>query len=454
VDLNLPKPKTNYMKRLQHSTMVLGCLLMLGGNLVATTGCNTAASEPNNTVSANTLEIPALKERKGELAKIPEWEKTKEKVVELTQQIAGNQADVKPRLKLATIYMAEARITGEHPYYYPAILRILDGVLTIEPQNFEGLVLKSSVKMSQHQFAEARALATRAQSINPNNAYVYGVLVDANVELGNYKEAVAMSDKMQALKPSLEAYSRASYLREINGDYDGAIEAMTLAAQAGLPGSEPQSWSQNTLAYLYEKTGQLDKAAAEYEAILQRRPSYAFAIKGLADVCVAKKDYQKALSLLNEATKVMPEFSFYEKMGDIYALQGDKAKASQTFKDVITMLKEDEASGHSVNLELARIYEKLEDYKAAHRYAMLEYEVRPSNIDVNQALAWISFKTKNIPAAQKYMTAAFATGSKDPELLWKASEIEKSAGNTQAAATLLAKAKQVNTSFDPAIAAH
>ena len=121
------------------------------------------------------------------------------------------------------IYLAEARITGEHPYYYPAILTILDGVLAMDPKNFEATTFKASVKMSQHQFAEASELAEKARLINPNNAYVYGVLVDANVELGNYEEAVEMSDKMQQLKPSLESYSRASYLREIYGNYPAPL---------------------------------------------------------------------------------------------------------------------------------------------------------------------------------------------------------------------------------------
>ena len=143
--------------------------------------------------------------------------------------------------------------------------------------------------MSQHQFSEARDLAEKARQINPSNAYVYGVLVDANVELGNYEEAVAMSDKMQALKPSLESYSRASYLREIYGNYPGAIAAMKLAVEAGLPGSEPQCWSKNTLGHLYETTGSLKDAGIEYDEILAMRPSYAFALRGKAQVHKAAK---------------------------------------------------------------------------------------------------------------------------------------------------------------------
>ncbi|MBU1821093.1 MAG: tetratricopeptide repeat protein, partial [Bacteroidetes bacterium] len=181
--------------------------------IVTLIGCGEKNKDGQSaSTSTSPMEIPPLFQRSGELAAADEWPKTIAKVEELKKNILKNSGDVKPRLQIAMIYLSEARITGEHPYYYPAVLKILDGVLMMDPKNFEATTFKASVKMSQHQFAEARELAEKARQINPNNAYVYGVLVDANVELGNYEEAVAMSDKMQALKPSLESYSRASYL--------------------------------------------------------------------------------------------------------------------------------------------------------------------------------------------------------------------------------------------------
>ncbi|MCY7357325.1 MAG: hypothetical protein LH609_07600, partial [Rudanella sp.] len=67
--------------------------------------------------------LPSLFARKGELANAIEWPKTQQKVEELKMQIAKEPNNVKPRLQLVTIYLSEARITGEHPYYYPAILK-------------------------------------------------------------------------------------------------------------------------------------------------------------------------------------------------------------------------------------------------------------------------------------------------------------------------------------------
>ncbi|MCF0058779.1 tetratricopeptide repeat protein [Dyadobacter sp. CY356] len=401
-------------------------------------------STENNQVS---MEIPPLFERHGELSNAAEWPKTKEKVDELKKKIKENPGDIKSRLQVVVIYLSEARITGEHPYYYPAVLKILDGVLSMDPKNFEALTFKSSVKMSQHQFSEARDLAEKARQINPSNAYVYGVLVDANVELGNYKEAVTMSDKMQELKPSLESYSRASYLREIYGNYPGSIAAMKLAVQAGLPGSEPQCWSKNTLGHLYETTGQLKEAEIQYQQILAMRPSYAFALRGQAQIFKARKEYDKALTELEKAAKIMPEFSFHEEMADIYALQGNADKAKQKYADVVKMLDEDARSGHAVDLELCKLYTKTAQLDSALVYGLKEYSRRPQNIDVNHALAQVYFLDKNTNKAKQHIDIALSTGSKDPEILQIASNIELAMGNKESGNKLIAQAKKVNPKF-------
>ncbi len=415
------------MKKNIFLTITFSGVIALAGVVLYNSSCKSkaASSTDSKSTTVENLAIPALFERQGELAKNEEWEKTKAKVAELNQKIAAKPNDVKSRLQIATIYMAEARITGEHPYYYPATLQILDGILTLEPKNFEATVFKASVKMSQHQFGEAKKLAEKAVTINPDNAYVYGVLVDANVELGNYEEAVKMSDKMQSLKPSLESYSRASYLREIYGDYPGAIEAMQMAVKAGLPGSEPFCWSKRTLAHLYEKTGKWAEAENEYNEILAVRPSYAFALEGLAKIEKQRKNYPKALDLLEQASAIMPEFSFEEEKAYIYEQMGDNTKAMEKYRETIIMLKKDEKSGHSVALEMCKLYTRMGLYDSALVYGMKEYNQRPLNIDVNHALAWVAHKTNLKTKAIEYIKLALKTGSKDPELLKNAAEIEK-----------------------------
>ena len=391
-----------------------------------------AAGTVKTTEETASLDIPPLFARTGELAKAPDWTKTQEKVNELMLKIDKDPRDIKSRLKLVTIYLAEARITGEHPYYYPAVLKITDGILSMEPQNFEALTYKSSVLMSQHRFADAKRVAESAKKINPDNAYIYGVLVDANVELGNYEEAIRMSDIMQGLKPSLESYSRASYLREIYGDYPGSIQAMVMAVQAGLPGSEPYCWSKKTLGYLYEQTGDLKRAERQYLEILEERPSYAFALEGLARIEKSRKNYDQALKYLDEAAAIMPEVSFHEEMADIYARQGLKEKSEAKFAEVVEMLKTDEASGHIVYLDLAKFYLKFGRYDEALAYGQKEYDARPDNIDVCRAMAEIYFRKNELDKANQMLTSATRTGCKNPELLILSKEIKNASGTLAA----------------------
>ena len=414
------------MKNSFNLHVVLVSFILLTG-AVSITSCNTKASEQKlkqYNSEQNPMEIPDLIERKGTLATAVEWTKTKEKIVELKEKIAKKPEDTKLRLQAATIFITEQRITGEHHFYYAAIEKILNGVLTLDPNNFEAKVYKASLRMSQHQFADAKKLAEEARVINPDNAYIYGILVDANVELGNYAEAVTVSDKMQALKPSLESYSRASYLREIYGDNNGAIEAMKLAVKAGLPGSEPQSWSRNILGDLYYNIGNYKEAEAAYEENLILRPSYAPSMAGLAKIETQKKNYPKALALLDSANSIMQQNSFVEQKADVYAAMGDTAKAAAQYKEVQKLLIFDAATpGHSVSLELTRSFIKTNQWDSAHKYGMMEYSVRPKNIDVNNELAWIAYNQKDMVKAKEYLKTALSTGSKNQELLKRATAI-------------------------------
>ncbi len=408
---------------------LLNCLfLMLSIFCVtATVSCNNDKNEERLKAYNNDqdpMQIPDLLERKGELADAVEWSKTKDKVAELKLKVAAAPDNVKLRLQLAMIFIAEQRITGEHHYYYAAIEKILNGVLSLEPKNFEATVFKASLRMSEHRFADAKQLAEEARLINPNNAYVYGILVDANVEMGNYEAAVIASDTMQALKPSLESYSRASYLREIYGDTTGAIQAMKLAVTAGLPGSEPQCWSRNILGDLYYNTGNLAQAEMTYTENLIRRPSYAPSMAGLAKVEAKKGNYARALILLDSANAVMQQSSFDEQEADVYAAMGDTKKAAEKYKAVQESLIKDANSGqHSVSLELAKVFEKTNLWDSAKKYTQQEYDIRPKNIDVNNEMAWIAYNQKYPAQAKMYLKAAMSTNSKNPELLKRAALI-------------------------------
>jgi len=434
---------------------VTAILLMFCISSTALVACNNAGSDAEEMTTDNTG-IPNLLERKGELAKAAEWEKTKSKVLELKAKLAKNPNDTKTRLQLAEIFMSEARITA-NSYYHQATVKILDDVLAIDPQNFEAYTYKASIAMSLHQFAEAKQLAEKARSINPDNAYVCGVLVDANVELGDYKEAIAMSDKMQVLKPSLESYARASYLREIFGDYHGAIEAMTMAVQAGGPGSESAEWARVVLGDLYLNTGKLDSAAMLYESSLSYRPGFPNAEIGLAKVEKAKKNYTAAIQHTENAIRTVSEAGYVAMLGDLYELKGDKAKAKEVKQDVLSLLIEGEKEQdkaimkHNANRELANAYLAINDLDKALVYAKNDLALRPSNIDANELAAWVYYLKGDYTKAKPLADKMLATNNKSANTLYKAGMIYAKSGEVAKSTALLQQAKQVNPYIDQRI---
>ena len=393
--------------------------------------------------------IPPLLNRQGPISTTSEWVNTKKSIEGLQAQIRLNPENYKAKWMLALAYMQEARITGEHPYYYPAALDLLDDVLdgTKETEDLhqQAIMAKASVMLSLHHFKEALEIGEEAAKLNSSSPELYGILCDANVELGHYDKAIEAGDKMVSIKPDLRSYSRISYLREIHGDLNGAIEAMKLAASAGFPGLEQTAWTRVTLGKLYEKKGDLDNAKMQYTIALDETPHYAFAVAGLAHIEVSKKNYPEALKLYEKAASIIPEFSFTEEMANVYELEGKKEKSHEVATSVIGMLQEDEEAGHFVDLEMANLYSKLlNDQDKALDYANNEYDKRPDNIDVNKCLAMVYYKKNEFAEAKEYLKVANKTNRKDPELLCLSGLISYKSGDKNAGLKLIRASFDMN----------
>lgn len=375
--------------------------------------------------------IPALLDRNAAIRNGKEWEDVQNFYGTQRQAIIANQNALEPRLLVAELFIQEARVTGEHPHYYPAALQMLDEVLVLIPQVdfsklkmkqkdvlFRTLAAKASVQLSLHDFSNALETAKKAVAINPHNAQIYGALVDANVELGNYVQAVEMADKMVSIRPDLRSYSRVSYLREIYGDVPGSIEALDMAIKAGMPGQEATAWARLTLGNLYKTYGDWSKAEMQYQMILAERTDYPFAIAALGEVEMHKKNYGKAEELLKKATSVIPEVGFYEKLAHLYKATGRTAEYQALVPEILKMIQMDMDKGHNMNLELARLYTDLQpDYDKALKYMLDEYQKRSANIDVNCLLAKIYVNRKDFAKAKEHFAKASVTKSKNPERL-------------------------------------
>ena len=354
-----------------------------------------------------------------------EWVAAKKNVDNLIAKLKAKPTDTRLELALANAYIIESRISGNIAYYDKAALKTVDNIIAREPGNYEALMLKSLLQLSQHHFAEGLETAKLAVSIDSNSAFVYGLLVDAYVEMGNYNAAVDAADKMISIRPDLRSYSRVAYLREIYGDYPGAVSAMKLAIAAGIPAEEATEWCRVQLGRLYENMGDVKKASFQYNVSLAARPGYAYAIAGLGRIASFEKKYDSAVYYYQQAAALMPaDLGIKENLANAFNNAGQKDKAinlSNTLIDEMNKnakaLIDDPDMGHYSDKEQAYVYLQNNNLDKALDYAKAEYKRRPNNIEVNEMMAWVYYKRNEIDKALPYINAAFITNSKNPVLL-------------------------------------
>lgn len=406
----------------------------------------------NNSEKEKESMVYELLPRKGAANESKEWKEVQKKAGVLFEALKQDPNDINASLKLAALYIQEARESGNYMYYDRAAMKSVNTVLKIDSLNFNGLVFKSLIYLSQHHFAEGLAAAQKARSVNPYNAYVYGLMVDGNVEMGNYDSAVADADKMVSIRPDLTSYSRVSYLREIFGNYKSSIEAMKMAAEAGGQGDEHTEWTRVQLASLYEKTGDYKTAENLYRQSLSMRPNYPYALAGLARVAVAANDNKKAIELYEKADGLINDNSMKEELVDLYRQSGQDKKATDLAKQIIEDLSKDaeagdkdESIGHYADRELAYAYLKVNNVDKALEHALLEYNRRPENIDANETVAWVYYNKGEYSKALPYIKTALKTNSKNPVLLSRAGMIFLKSGEKEMAKNMLQQASGTNS---------
>jgi tetratricopeptide (TPR) repeat protein len=350
--------------------------------------------------------------------------------------------------QLAYAYLQRARETADSTFYGSAE-GLFQKSLSLRSDDQAALIGLSSVSLSRHDFAKARDFAQRAVDSGPETPAAFGALGDAQMELGQYDEAVVSYQQMVNLRPDLNSYVRVSYAREIHGNIGGAVQAMQLAVEAAGPTGENAAWVRMQLGNLYFNSGRLADADAQYTHSLQAFPGYVHAIAGRARVAAANGNFGRAEDLYDRAVKRMPVVQYVVALGDVYQLDGKPEEARRQYDLVGAISQLAQANGVNTDLEIA-LFDADHDLNStdAVRQAQAVYEAAPS-IPSADVLAWALFKSGDATSARKYIEEALRVGTKDAAIHYHAGLIYKALGNTDAARSDLEKANAVNPHFSP-----
>ncbi len=324
--------------------------------------------------------------------------------------------------QLASAYMQKARETADFSLNASADDAI-NHSLAVEPDNYDGLKLRTKLQLTYHRFAEALETAHHLQTFRNDDHDVWGQITDALVELGDYPGAVKAAQAMVDLRPDSSSYARVSYLRSLHGDTRGAIAAMTAALKAANP-NDPESvaWCHVQLGNELMNAGKLQEAEREFDEALSIFPNHSLALQSKARARVAASDLQAAVAIYERESA---SADAAQALGDLFTRLGKPDEAKAAFAKFETLERENAALErswrHLVNFWL----DHDQNLAEALRLASTEYESR-KDIFTCDSLAWALFKNGRAAEAKKLIKEALRTGSKDQRINEHANIIDAS----------------------------
>jgi len=352
-------------------------------------------------------------------------------------------------IQLAEALLRQTRVTGNAGLANEAE-SALRRVVARDPEDYGACRMLAAVYVSQHRFADGRAEASRCRLMRRDDAWLLGVMGDAELELGEYDDAFEAFDVMMALRPNASSYARASYARELQGDMTRALELMRMALSATAPGDpEAVAWHLAQIGHLQLALGQVREAERSFAHADHVFPGHPMAAEGRARVLIARQDLGGALALLEPQVAAMPTPDGLALIGDVQAALGSAVDADRSYRLAEAAWMSDAPEPARLARFLATRGRRLRD---ALDLARREAAVR-RDIFTDDALAWALFRAGDIGGAAAAIGRALRTGSKDRTIRYHAAAIAHARGDLASARRYLRDALDGGPGIDLGVAA-
>ncbi len=382
----------------------------------------------------------------GPLARDPRTGGGGQVLSELEAAVEQDPEDAETLAALGGAYVAEARITGD-PSFYMRAEESLDRSMSVQPEgNVEALVAQSSLDGGRHDFDDALRSGERARELAPDDADALGVVGDALIELGRYEEAFDVHQEMVDQRPDLASYARVSYARELQGDTDGAIEAMEAASRAAA--SPPDAaFTQHYLGELRWNSGQVDEAVEHYERAVELDDSFMPAQAALARAEFFAGRVDAAAERYNGVIDRFPLPQYVAELADLYVVTGQDELAEEQFELVEVQRQLYEANDANVDIDLAVFYADHGIDPEGNLAAMEATWEDGENIFVADALAWQLHALGRDAEALPYADEALRLGTRNARFHYHRAEIHAALGDDESARRDLEEAQAINPNF-------
>jgi tetratricopeptide (TPR) repeat protein len=347
------------------------------------------------------------------------------------EQIA-KQPDYAPNYaRLAIAYARRARETSDAGYNAKAE-EILDRSFKLEPDNFEASKVRTLLLLDRQEFAQALEYANALHKRVPDDIEVYGYLVDANTALGNYDDAVDAAQWMLNLRPgNIAGLTRAGYLRELHGNFAGAVELMHKAYDATpFQEFEDRAWLLARIAHLQLLAGDLAQVEMYAHGALGLFPGYHYALGVMAEVRLAQNRNDEAVALLEKRYAAAPHAGNLFALAEALDRAGRKDAAAKAFAEFEQKALRESSLADNANHELVAYYVDYAHQPAKALQIATQELARRQDAFTLDAYAWALAACEDYVQASTEMQKAVAFVLKDPGMLRHSSEIARHLSQT------------------------
>ncbi|MEW6382129.1 MAG: tetratricopeptide repeat protein [bacterium] len=174
------------------------------------------------------------------------------------------------------------------------------------------------------------------------------------------------------------------------------------------------------IGFIYNKTGQFEKARDEFLECIRLDPAYLNGYVNLGGVYLKLGQKEKAFEQIEKARKLDPEsIEIYQNLGVLYSYSGEYDKAIEAFHEA---LKRD--ARHIEALRgLAGVYLAKKDYAAALQHAGKAIELDPQNVDAYNTLGAIYLAQGKITEAEEKIRQALKFDSRRVDTLLNLADV-------------------------------
>ena len=306
--------------------------------------------------------------------------------------------------------------------------------------------------ITQHRFREAKEEVTQALAIGEGKAASLYMLVDVNIELGDYAGArVAMNEF--ANKDFFPYVIRQAKLKDHEGQLDSAIVLMEGVIGQVRHNPSLLQWTQSNLADMYGHAGRIEEAYHMYLEVLRQNPDYDYALKGIAWIAFSN-DHNTA-----EAKRIVNVISSKRATPDMHLLLAEIAAAEgdtlENEKQLTTFARAAAAPayGDMYNKYLALLEAEAFDH-AERTIAIAQREVdnrpTPQSYDL---LAWGYLHHGDEEMALMIAREFIEDKTYEPEAIYHLARIYEANGQADEAQRYFEAAAQGSFELGPAVTA-